>query len=109
MRYMASLFAAGNESVMTAVFKKLMAVRLYKREQRVGDVSLQEVNRAMAEALTTPEEAEAIFRLTSLPTFKERFVIPPLAREVAIESVADPFAHKTRTGVGFRQPPQRGW
>ncbi|MDP6361489.1 MAG: 4Fe-4S dicluster domain-containing protein, partial [Planctomycetota bacterium] len=36
MRYMASLFAAGNESVMTAVFKKLMAVRLYKREQRVG-------------------------------------------------------------------------
>ena len=33
----------------------------------------------LREADSTPEEAEAIYRLTSLCTFEERFVIPPIA------------------------------
>jgi len=108
-RYMAGLFAAGNEAEVTAVYKKLIAVRLHKRATSVGDIATEEANRALAEAGITAEEAEAIYRLTALPTFEDRFVIPPMAREVAIESVMDPFTHRTQAGVGFRRGAQRRW
>jgi nitrate reductase / nitrite oxidoreductase, beta subunit len=109
LRYMASLFAAGNEEIVAAVYRKLIAVRVYMRAQKVKDVSEAEVEQALAQGQTTPEEAEAIFRLTSLPTFEERFVIPPLAREEAIESAQDPLTHKEQVGFGFRQAPTRRW
>ncbi len=109
VRYMASLFAAGNEAEVTAAYKKLIAVRVYKRAEGVGDISAGELNAALAEAGMTAEEAEAIYRLTALPTFEDRFVIPPMAREMAIEETMDPFAHKPAAGFGFRQPPERGW
>jgi len=75
----------------------------------VKDISPEDATRALTEGQTTPEEAEAIFRLTSLPTFQDRFVIPPLMREMAIESLMDPFTHKTQAGVGFRRGPKRRW
>ena len=109
LRFMAGLLAAGNETVVTAAYKKLTAVRLYKRAEAVGDIASGEVTQALAEAQMTPEEAEAIYRLTSLATFEDRFVIPPMAREVAIESVVDPFAHQTQAGTGFRRGAKRGW
>ncbi|MEW6034158.1 MAG: nitrate reductase subunit beta [Chloroflexota bacterium] len=109
IRYMARLFAAGDEALITAVYKKLMAVRVYKRTQAVGDISSQDANRALIEGLTTAEEAEAIFRLTSLATFEDRFVIPPMAREAAIEAVIDPGVHKAGVGAGLRRTPSRGW
>ena len=34
IRYMASLFTAGDEEQITAVYRKLMAMRLYKRRRR---------------------------------------------------------------------------
>jgi len=109
LRYMASLFAAGNEEVVAQVYRKLIAVRVTMRAQRVKDVSAAEVEQALAVGQTTRDEAEAIFRLTSLPTFEERFVIPPLAREEAIEQALDPFTHKQQAGFGFRQAPARRW
>lgn len=109
LRYMASLFAAGNEEIVAQVYRKLIAVRVTMRAQRVKDVSTAEADQALALGQTTPEEAEAIFRLTSLPTFEERFVIPPLAREVAIEQTLDPFTRKQHAGFGFRQEPARRW
>ena len=108
VRYMARLFAAGNEEEVIRVYKKLIAVRVYKRAQTVGDIDPKEVDKALAEANLTTEEAEAIYHLTSLPTFEERFVIPPLAREVAIEQVIDPFQHKPEAGFGLRHAPERG-
>ncbi len=39
-------------------------------------------------------EAEEIYRLTSLCTFDDRFVIPPMHREEAIEMLEDPMEHK---------------
>ena len=108
LRYMANLFAAGNEEAVAAVYRKLIAVRVFKRAQKVKDVSEAEVQQALAQGQTTPEEAEAIFRLTSLPTFEERFVIPPLAPEVAIEQTMDPFTRKQEGGFGFRKAPMRG-
>ena len=54
------------------------------------------------------EEAEAIYQLTTLPTPRERFVIPQYHREMAVEAWKDPLAHKGETGFGFIQPPRRG-
>jgi nitrate reductase beta subunit len=107
LRYLASLFAAGNEEVVAAVYRKLLAVRLYMRAQKVGDVPEAEVQEALRQGETTAAEAEAIWRLTSMPTFEERFVVPPLAREMAIESVMDPFTRKQEAGFGRREAPER--
>jgi nitrate reductase beta subunit len=109
IRYMASLFSAGNEDVVKEVYRKLFAVRVVMRAKKVGNVPDHEVEDALREGKTTADEAEAIFRLTSMPTFQERFVLPPLARELAIESTEDPFKAKREGGFGFRTAPERRW
>jgi nitrate reductase beta subunit len=109
VRYMASLFSAGNEEIIKEVYRKNIAVRLYKRAQRVKDITEDEVLQALAIGKTTPEECEAIFNLTSLPTMEERFVIPAFAREEAIEQSLDPYTHKPAAGFGYREAPARRW
>ncbi len=52
--------------------------------------------------------AEAIYHLTTQPTLEERFVLPPYHREMSIETLKDPLAHKGEVGVGFSAPPLRG-
>jgi len=106
--YMARLFSAGNVDVITAAYRKLIAVRIFMRSQTVGDVPLEEVQEALRVGETTPEEADAIYRLTAKPTFEQRFVVPPLAREMAIEGTQDPFNRKQEGGFGFRTAPERG-
>jgi nitrate reductase beta subunit len=86
------------------------------RAKKVKDIPQEEVDRALAEGKTTPAEVEAIFRLTSLPTFEERFVVPPMERDTAVESmfpVLDPVSrnyptYKGAVGVGFHTDPHRG-
>src|SRR5690606_5907922 len=112
LRYMASLFSAGNQEVMKGVYRKLVAVRVHMRSKRVADGSPDEGQKAVAHGDTTAEEAEAIFRLTALPTFEERFVVPPMEREAAIDSQfpdLDPLTRKASTGFGFREAPERRW
>jgi nitrate reductase beta subunit len=110
MRYMASLFTAGNLDVIEEVYRKQIAVRLFKRSQRTKDITAAEAEEAMRLGKTTPAECEAIFNLTSLPTFEERFVIPPMAREEAVEQgYLDPYTHKPAAGFGFREVPARRW
>jgi nitrate reductase beta subunit len=108
-RYLASLFSAGEEDEIVLVNRKLLAVRMFKRAETVGDVDKKEVNRMLEEARTAPEEVEAIYRMTSLPSLSDRFVIPPFMREQAIESVQKPQSHKEEAGFGFTRPPKRGW
>jgi nitrate reductase beta subunit len=87
----------------------MIAVRIYKRSKKVKDVSEAEAEQALAQGKTSPEEAEAIFRLTSLPTFDERFLVPPMARETAIEQTLDPFTHKPAAGFGRGKAAERRW
>jgi nitrate reductase beta subunit len=63
--------------------------------------------RMLREADSTAEEAEAIYRLSALCTFEDRFVIPPMHREEAIAMAADPLEHKDSTGFGFLSGPWR--
>jgi len=108
LAYMARLFSAGNTDEIVRVYRKLLAVRVYRRAQSAGDVPAAEAVRILADAGLTPDSAEAIFKLTATPTFEDRFVIPPMAREVNIESVIDPLTHKQGAGFGFRQDARRG-
>ncbi len=109
IRYFASLLSAGDEEAIRAVYRKTIALRLFKRAETVGDFDRKEAKHAVEIAQTSPEELEAIYRLTSIPTFHERFVIPPFLRETAVESVADPEDYRSEKGVGLITKPKRGW
>ena len=109
LRYMASLFGAGNEGVVRYALRKQLAVRFHRRAATVGDIEPAKVERILAEADCSPEEADAIHHLTSIAPFDERFVIPPMHREEALELLGDSTLEaKGFTGVGFRTKPQRG-
>ncbi len=108
VRYMSRMLSAGNDDIVIKAYRKMIAVRIYKRAETVGDVTAEDASAALAKAGMTAEEAEAIYHLTSLPTYQERFVVPPYSREGDIEEVYDPQQRKAETGFGKRQAPQRG-
>ena len=109
LEYLARLFSAGNTGLVSSALKKQYAVRLFKRLQTVGDVRPESVTKALREGATSALEAEAIYRLTSLPTMDERVVIPPSHREEAMAMLEDDmWAAKGEAGFGFRERPVRG-
>ncbi len=109
IQYLANLFSGGNEEVIEKILRKMLAVRIYKRRESVEGV-IDDATMAMVEAAdTTPEEIEAIYRMTTLPTIADRFVFPPYHREMAAEAIfGDPLARKGDTGLGYTKPPKRG-
>ncbi|MGH9328059.1 MAG: nitrate reductase subunit beta [Terriglobia bacterium] len=108
LRYMAHLFTAGDEDKVIEVYRKLFSARLFKRAQTVGDITMDKALRALEEAKATPQEVEDIYYMTSLAGYHERFVIPPLLREQAIEMGVDPHEFQEQRGAGFLQIPERG-
>jgi nitrate reductase beta subunit len=106
--YMASLFGAGNAGVVRYALRKQLAVRNYRRAVTAGDVDMDKARKMLAEADCTVEQAEAIYRLTSIAPLDDRFVIPPSHREEAIEMLDEPLAAKGFAGMGFRKRPERG-
>jgi nitrate reductase beta subunit len=108
MRYMASLFSAGDEAEIVAVYRKLLSVRIYKRAQSVGDISMETAEKALEEAQLTPKDVEDIFYLTALAGADERMVVPPFLREQVIELGIDTQAFQEQRGVGTLYWPTRG-
>lgn len=108
LKYMASLFSAGDEEKVKTVLKKLMAVRIHRRHITVGDISADKAKRTLEEAGLDAEMAEEIYKLTALAKFDERFVIPPAHREQAIEMLEFTGDTKGSVGFGFTEKPQRG-
>ena len=109
IKYLANLFTAGNADKIVEVLKRLMAVRWHRRQITVGDVEQEIVDKAMGEVSLEADTADAIFRLTSLATFDERFVIPPAHREESIEMLESTADVKGSAGFGFKEKPKRGW
>ncbi len=104
LRYLASLFSAGNEDVVRAAYRKLMAVRLHRRSTQVGDLPAAAVAGAMEEARLSGPDADAIYRLTSLAGMDERIVIPPMMREGLTEPTVEP-QRQNAAGFAFLRPP----
>lgn len=109
IRFMASLFSAGNVTMIEDVYRKLIAVRLFMRSKSVKDISEAEAQEALVKGKTSSEEVEAIYRLTALPSYDERFVIPPMAREDAIDQTEGAYNRKREGGFGTRKAPARRW
>jgi nitrate reductase beta subunit len=107
IRYLATLFGAGNDEGVRYALRKQKAVRWHRRALTVGDVPAEVAERMLAEADCSPREADAIYRLTSLCTVADRFVVPPAHREEAAELAQDPLEQKGG-GMGFVSPPHRG-
>ena len=108
MKFFANMFGAGHEGVVRYALRKQKAVRWFRRAVTVGDVPMAVAERMLREAECSRDEAEAIYRLTSLCTFDDRFVIPPMHREEAIEMMEDPLEHQQSAGFGFLTAPKRG-
>ncbi|MCP3927729.1 MAG: nitrate reductase subunit beta [Bacteroidetes bacterium] len=108
LKYMASLFSAGDEDKIKMVLKKLMAVRMHRRSVTVGDIDASKVEKALSGADMTAEQADRIYEMTSLAKFDERFVIPPSHREQAIEMLEFTGDTKGSIGFGFKENAERG-
>jgi nitrate reductase beta subunit len=108
LKFLANLFGAGHEDKVLYALRKQKAVRWYRRAVTVGDVPMELAERMLREADSSVNEAEAIYRLTSLCTFEDRFVIPPMHREEALQMLEDPLEHKQGAGFGFVAGPARG-
>ena len=102
LQYMANLFSAGDTAKVGDRLKKLMAVRLHRRQTTVGDVSEKTVKNALDDTGLTPQTADDIYYLTSLAKFDDRFVIPAAHREQAIEMMEFTGDVKGNTGFGFK-------
>jgi nitrate reductase beta subunit len=107
LAYLTSLFGSGNQEVVRQALLKLVAVRVFRRGETVGDVKPSVVEKVLATADCPRAEAEAIFRLTSLASAPERHAIPPYQREGPIEEAGDPQLHRGETGLGSRRAPRR--
>lgn len=108
MAYLASLFTAGDTDRVKQVLKKLLAVKISRRNTTVGDLPEAEITAALEGGRTNAKEADEIFRLTALATFEERFVIPPAHREESMEMIEATGDVKGNTGFGFKIKPERG-
>ncbi|MDP3981262.1 MAG: nitrate reductase subunit beta, partial [Chlamydiota bacterium] len=108
LKYLASLFSAGNDAQVKIRLKKLMAVRMYRRFVTVGDVSENKALGALNETGLTPRDAQAIYAMTSLVKFDERFVIPAAHREQALEMLEFAGDVKGNIGFGKKESVQRG-
>ncbi len=108
LKYMANLFTAGDEEKVKVVLKKLMAVRIHRRNVTVGDIDPAKVEYTMRGADLDEKMADEIYKLTSLAKFDQRFVIPPAHREQALDMLEFTGDTKGSTGFGIKQKPTRG-
>ena len=110
VQYLAKLFTAGNTKLVEDTLKKLLAVRIYKRAGLGDECAQESVERALLEANLTAEMAEEIYALTALASDQERFKMPPVQREEAIDGCGDCVASaKGLVGLGRHAAPKRGW
>ncbi len=109
LEYMANLFSNGDTEKVKIRVMKLMAIRVYRRWKTVGDISEEKAQQALKDVGLTEKMADAIYHLTALASFEDRFVIPPSHREQAIEMMEFTGDKKGSTGFGFKEgTAQRG-
>jgi nitrate reductase beta subunit len=108
LQYMANLFSAGDRDKVKDIMKKLMAVRIHRRDKTVGDLNKENVKKTLNEVNLNSDSADDIYNLTSLAKFDDRFVIPPSHREQAIEMLENTGDEKGSSGFGFIEKPARG-
>jgi nitrate reductase beta subunit len=107
LAYLASLFSAGDQEKVRCALRKQKAVRWYRRAVTAGDFRIADALRILEQVNCSREEAEAIYRMTSLANFEERFIVPPMLREQAIEVLEATGDHKGTAGFGAAHAQRR--
>jgi nitrate reductase / nitrite oxidoreductase, beta subunit len=85
LAYLGRLFGAGDEAPVAAALRKLVALRLWRRAETVGDVAEDEVKAAFTAARFGREDAAELHRLTTFATLEQRVVLPPALRNEAFD------------------------
>ena len=108
IRYLASLFSAGNEEVIVEALNKLMALRAYMRARNLGENAEDVLENASLNTSSSlnRDDAERLYRLFTLASYDERFAIPPAHREYLEESEAD--VRRGWRGIGIIKRPRGG-
>jgi nitrate reductase beta subunit len=99
IHYLATLLAAGEDSLVSHSLRKQQAIRAHRRALALGNTA--DAAAVLASADCSSSEADAIFHLTVLSAPEERFVIPSLHREIGIEAGTDTGHAKGMTGFGL--------
>jgi len=107
IEYLGNMFTGGSIGKLRYALRKQLAVRVWRRHVTVGDIDEKRAMETLTAAECTPDEANAIFKLSALSSFEDRFVVPPFQREMAIEMLEDPLEHKGSAGFGPRLVPKR--
>ncbi len=107
IEYLGKMFTGGSLGKLRYALRKELAVRIWRRHVTVGDLSEEKAMAALAEADCTPDQADAIYKLSALASFEDRFEVPPFQREMAIEMLEDPHDHRANAGFGSRRAPTR--
>jgi len=77
IKYLASMFTAGDTALVEQALKRLLATRIYMRSKNVAEPGLADKARqALAEVGLSEQDAEEMYRLFALARYEERFVIP---------------------------------
>ena len=85
LEYLASLFSAGDTASVAARVKKLMAVRIHRRHVTVGDVTAEKVAGVYADTGLDAATADAIYYLTALAKFLQRFIGEIAGKPIDVE------------------------
>ncbi len=109
MKYLATLLSAGNITPVQEAMRRLLAVRIYQRSLTMGDIEPERLKKILREAGLTEAQAQEIYKLSALPGPEDRFMMPPIQREEAIEKTGcSPGQCKGSCGLGKTQRPERG-
>lgn len=80
LRYVATMLAAGDPGPVEESLRRLLAMRIAKRREQLGDPAPAAVT---GEAGMNRAEVDRLFRLLALAPYDERYVIPKARREDA--------------------------
>ncbi len=110
VRYLANLLSAGNTEVVEKALRTLAALRIYNRARQVGDIETREAQQALRSAGIDAAQADEIYKLTVLADDRERFVLPVIQREEAIDGDCEgkTAAQKGTGGLGLTVSTSRG-
>ncbi len=98
IQYLARMLGAGNEEVVERALLRQLAVREFRRSERVEGV---EDTTALEAVGLTIEDARAMHRLLALGHFHERFVVVPTKRE---DTENSPFIERGYAGFDEMTP-----
>mgnify|MGYP001772561662 CR=1 FL=1 len=97
IEYLASMFTAGDTERVRRVLKKLITLRIYMRQKRLGKKINEEL---LKEVSLTEKDLEEMYRVLAIAKLEDRFVIPTAHKEKAVkmfeESLAPEYVQGSR-------------